>query len=207
VAERLQSWYPLDRLAPDPGSARDYLVAAPWALYCDNYLEGFHIPYVHAGLATTVVYATYRTETFRFGSVQVAEAAAGEPCLEPPPGHPEHGQRIAAYYFWLFPATMLNFYPWGLSLNAVRPMSRDRTQVIFRSYVVAPELRGRGAGAALDKVEAEDEAVVEQVARGVRSRLYSRGRYSPARERGVHHFHRLLAEFLTGDGAAAGSGA
>jgi choline monooxygenase len=37
---------------------------------------------------------------------------------------------------------------------------------------------------------------VESVQRGVRSRLYDRGRYSPAREGGVHHFHRLLAEFL-----------
>jgi choline monooxygenase len=53
-----------------------------------------------------------------------------------------------------------------------------------------------GAGAALDRVEEEDEAVVEAVQRGVRSRLYTRGRYSPTRERGVHHFHRLLCEFL-----------
>ena len=42
-----------------------------------------------------------------------------------------------------------------------------------------------------------DEAVVESVQRGVRSRLYARGRYSPAREAGVHHFHRLLAEFMS----------
>ncbi len=31
---------------------------------------------------------------------------------------------------------------------------------------------------------------------GVRSRHYDRGRYSPTREQGVHHFHRLLCEFL-----------
>jgi choline monooxygenase len=48
-------------------------------------------------------------------------------------------------------------------------------------------------GGALDRVEIEDEQIVEQVQRGVRSRLYDRGRYSPAREAGVHHFHRLLA--------------
>ena len=32
--------------------------------------------------------------------------------------------------------------------------------------------------------------------RGVSGRLYDRGRYSPARETGVHHFHRLLAEYM-----------
>jgi len=57
--------------------------------------------------------------------------------------------------------------------------------------------RDAGAGAGLDRVEREDEAVVESVQRGVRSRLYDRGRYSPAREGGVHHFHRLLAELMS----------
>jgi choline monooxygenase len=42
----------------------------------------------------------------------------------------------------------------------------------------------------------EDEAVVESVQRGIRSRYYSHGRYSPTREQGTHHFHRLIAEFL-----------
>lgn len=41
-----------------------------------------------------------------------------------------------------------------------------------------------------------NEEVVEHVQRGVQSRLYDRGRYSPEREAGVHHFHRLLTEFM-----------
>jgi len=49
----------------------------------------------------------------------------------------------------------------------------------------------------LDRVEREDEAIVEAVQRGVRSRLYDRGRYSPTREQGVHHFHRLLGEVIS----------
>ncbi len=40
--------------------------------------------------------------------------------------------------------------------------------------------------------------IVENVQRRVRSRLYERGRYSPTREQGVHHFHRLLAAGLPG---------
>jgi choline monooxygenase len=91
---------------------------------------------------------------------------------------------------------MLNFYPWGLSLNRVQPLAIDRTRVQFRSYVLDASRLETGAGASLDRVEAEDEAIVEAVQRGVRSRLYHRGRYSPTRERGVHHFHRLLVEFL-----------
>jgi choline monooxygenase len=91
---------------------------------------------------------------------------------------------------------MLNFYPWGLSLNLVQPQALDRSRVSFRAYVWDAGKLGAGAGAALDQVEKEDEAVVEAVQRGVRSHWYHHGRYSPTRERGVHHFHRLLCEFM-----------
>lgn len=91
---------------------------------------------------------------------------------------------------------MLNFYPWGLSINVVKPLGAERTRVSFMTYVWDESKVGEGAGAGLDRVEREDEAIVELVHKGVRSRLYDRGRYSPTREQGTHHFHRLLAEFL-----------
>jgi len=38
--------------------------------------------------------------------------------------------------------------------------------------------------------------VVEAVHKGLQSRFYKAGRFSPKREKGVHHFHRLLAEYM-----------
>lgn len=193
-------WLPVDQAAFDPSRSRDYLVRANWALYCDNYLEGFHIPYVHAGLAGALDYGEYRTELFRYANLQLGVASGGDDVFDLPSSSPDYSQRIAAYYFWLFPNTMVNVYPWGISVNVVRPLAPDRTRVSFLSYVWDPSRLDRGAGAGLDRVEREDEAVVESVQRGVRSRLYRRGRYSPSREQGVHHFHRLLERFLTDGG-------
>lgn len=191
-------WLPLDALRADPAADRDYEVRAHWALYCDNYLEGFHIPFVHAALDGALAWDDYRTELFPWGSLQVGVARGDDaPAFAPPPGDALHGVRVAAYYFWLYPNAMLNLYPWGLSLNVVAPRAVDATRVHFRSFVWDAALRARGAGAGLDAVEREDEAIVEAVARGVRARLYDRGRYSPTREAGVHHFHRLLAAALT----------
>jgi choline monooxygenase len=189
-------WLPVEDYRFDPSRSRDYLVSAHWALYVDNYLEGFHIPYVHAGLAQAVDYGTYTTELFDRSSVQVALAGEGGDAFEPPPSSPDHGRRVAAYYFWLFPNTLLNFYPWGLSINVVKPLAVDRTRVSFLAFVGDESRLSVGAGAELDRVEREDEVVVENVQRGLRSRLYHRGRYSPAREQGVHHFHRLLTAAL-----------
>ena len=187
VRERM-SFLPLDRMTLDPAGSRVYEVAANWALYCDNYLEGFHVPFVHPDLAKTIDYGSYRTELFAWSSVQIAESAS--------PGDAFAASSVAAYYFFLFPNVLLNFYPWGLSLNVVVPAAVDRTRIVYRSWVVDPSRRGSGAGSALDRVELEDEEVVEQVQRGVRSRLYERGRYSPSREAGVHHFHRLLTRLV-----------
>src|SRR5262249_8554466 len=40
-------WLPIESAVLDAERSRDYVVPAHWALYCDNYLEGFHVPYVH----------------------------------------------------------------------------------------------------------------------------------------------------------------
>lgn len=186
VRERL-GHLPLEQFRLDAAQSRDYTVRANWALYVDNYLEGFHVPYVHPGLRASLDLRGYSIEVQPRSSVQLARSNGTGPVFE---------QDLAACYYWLFPNTMLNFYPWGLSVNIVQPLAVDRTRVLFRSFVWRPDLVGQGAGAALDVVEQEDEAVVEQVQRGVRSRLYERGRYAPRQELAVHHFHRLLQAAL-----------
>ncbi len=191
VTDRL-NWMPMERLTFS-GYSRDYEVDAHWALYCENYLEGFHIPYVHRELNKVIDYDLYRTEPFRHGCLQVAHARDGREAFTIPPSSPDHGKRIAAYYYFIFPNLMFNFYPWGLSVNIVRPVSPGKSVVSFLSYILDESLRDSGAGADLDRVEMEDEEVVLNVQRGIRSRFYTRGRYSVKRETGVHHFHRMIA--------------
>lgn len=181
-------FFPLASATLDPASSRSFEVAANWALYCDNYLEGLHVPYVHPSLARAIDQDSYRTELDAWSSVQIARATDPRDAFD--------GSDVAAYYFFLFPTTMLNVYPWGISLNRVVPLAIDRTRIDYRAFVVDPSRRGRGAGAALDQVEREDDAIVEQVQRGIRARLYVCGRYAPTREAGVHHFHRLLVRLL-----------
>jgi choline monooxygenase len=162
-------------------ATRQYEIDAHWALYCENYLEGFHIPYVHKGLNKVVDYGSYTTELFRYSSLQTGYSATGD---------------AEGRYLFLFPNTMFNFYPWGISVNIVRPVAKDKTIVEFITYVGDGSLVDEGAGADLHSVEMEDERVVESVQRGIRSRFYSQGRYSPTREQGTHHFHRLIAELM-----------
>ena len=163
-------------------ATKDYQVNAHWALYCENYLEGFHVPFVHPALNQEIDYGTYTTELFRYSNLQTAYDDSGE---------------LAALHFFVFPNMMFNFYPWGLSLNIVRPVSPTKTTVSYFTFVSDETKVGRGAGGDLETVEYEDQAIVESVQRGIRSRLYDTGRYSPTREQGTHHFHRLICEFMS----------
>lgn len=185
---------PLNELTHDPEGTRRFKVAANWKLYLDNYLEGFHIPTVHKGLASTLDLAGYRIELLCGGSVQIGIASSDGPVLPLGSDHPLVGQRVGALYFHLFPNTLLNVYPWGLSVNHVNPVGPTESEVIFERFVWRPALLGQGAGGDLELVEMEDEAVVEATQRGLRSRLYKRGRYAPKHEAAVHYFHRWWAE-------------
>ncbi|NNL08991.1 MAG: Rieske 2Fe-2S domain-containing protein [Croceitalea sp.] len=195
MQERI-GFLPLEQFKLDESRSKDYHINAHWALYCDNYLEGFHIPFVHEDLNAVLDYGNYETVLHDYMNLQIGYADGNEHIFDLPKDHIDHGKKIAAYYYWVFPNMMFNFYPWGLSVNVLQPKSPDQTKVSFISYVYDTSKLDQGAGSGLDKVELEDEAVVEGVQKGVRSKFYKAGRFSPKREQGVHHFHRLLAEFL-----------
>jgi len=189
-------WLPFDRYRFRPELSQNFTVRANWALYCENYLEGFHIPFVHAGLNTVIDFGNYTTELFGNANLQLGIARDDEDVFELPPDSPDHGKKVAAYYFFIFPNLMFNFYPWGLSINIVKPQGLNLTTVSFLTYVADEAKYNKGAGSGLDTVEMEDEEVVEAVQKGVRSRYYAHGRYSVSREQGTHHFHRLISKYF-----------
>jgi len=187
-------WLPIDKLVFDASRSNDFYIKANWALYCENYLEGFHIPFVHPGLNAFLDFKDYSTELFTYASLQLGIAKNDEHCFDIPTTHPDAGKKIAAYYFWVFPNMMFNFYPWGLSLNIITPMDAGNTKVSFLSFVFDASKLGQGAGTGLDTVEQEDEEIVQHVQEGIRSRFYHYGRYATTREQGTHHFHSLIAQ-------------
>jgi choline monooxygenase len=72
----------------EPASSRDFDIEAHWALYVENYLEGFHIPFVHAGLNQVVDYGSYSSELFGYSNLQVALAKPGESAFDVPAASP-----------------------------------------------------------------------------------------------------------------------
>ncbi|MDX2184565.1 MAG: SRPBCC family protein [Gemmatimonadaceae bacterium] len=181
---------------------KDYHVKCNWKVYVDNYLEGYHLPVVHPGLHKELDYDQYRVEPHRYWSLQHAP-------LRPVEGHAADRTYVAdetgndAQYYWLFPNLMLNVYLGQLQTNVVLPDGPDACTVIFEWFAHEPPadpatdpVWSRRVNFS-DEIQAEDIEICEVVQKNLRSRVYDRGRYSAARENGVHHFHSLLHEFLT----------
>ena len=183
-------------------TAKDWVIDCNWKVYVDNYLEGYHLPIVHPQLFKELDYEQYRTETERFMSIQHAplRPVAGARERHYQPAAPEDD----AQYYWIFPNLMLNCYQRQLQTNLIVPLGEARTLTRFEWFALDPpadpatDPRWRDLAAFSDEIQAEDIGICEAVQRNLRSRAYVQGRYSVRRENGLHHFHQLLKEFLTG---------
>ena len=105
-----------------------------------------------------------------------------------------------AYYFWLYPNFMLNWYEGLMDTNLVRPLGLDRTEVVFDFYFQddseTAQVGNRASIEVGQRIQDEDTGICASVQRGLSSRAYQAGRLSVRREAGEHLFHRLLAADL-----------
>jgi len=171
---------------------RTYTMKCNWKVYVDNYLDGgYHVPHLHKGLSSVLDYGEYRIVT------------DGRYCLQHSPMKSGSNEEVAAvrrgemaYYYWLYPNFMLNWYEGVMDTNLVLPLGVDRCQVIFDFYFADldtdAETRNRQSIAVGERVQQEDIDICESVQRGLASCAYHAGRLSVRREAGEHLFHRLL---------------
>jgi choline monooxygenase len=172
---------------------RHYMLECNWKVFVDNYLDGgYHVPHLHRGLNNVLDYSQYTIETGeRF-------------CLQTSPIVPDrtNGQTGAvrkgkqALYLWIYPNLMINYYDGVMDTNLLRPLSVDRTEVIFDFYFadITEKARDRNLAsiAVSERIQEEDVGICNSVQRGLRSRAYLPGRLSVRREAGEQLFHKLL---------------
>ena len=80
--ERRIGWINLEQFRHDESRHRDYEIKANWALYVDNYLEGFHIPFVHEDLNAVLDFDSYDVEIFKYSSLQIGIADDHDICFD-----------------------------------------------------------------------------------------------------------------------------
>jgi choline monooxygenase len=171
---------------------RKYTIDCNWKVFVDNYLDGgYHVPHLHKGLDSVLDYSNYTIE------------CGVRHCLQSSPMVTTDNADVAstrtgdrALYYWVYPNFMINCYSGVMDTNLVRPISVDRTEVIFDFYFadVSESAREQNLASVAvgDQIQQEDLDICASVQRGLKSRVYDAGRLSVRREAGEHLFHRLL---------------
>ena len=182
IAERIA---PIDLSAMRFAKRDSYTLACNWKVYVDNFLEGYHLPFVHPGLSKVLDYRVYDTELHDWYSLQHSPLRNSGDIYGD--GH--------AFYYFVYPNIMLNITPGRLQTNRIIPDGHERCIVEFDYYYTdEPQVQARVAAeqAFSDEIQAEDIAICEHVQQGLASGSYSAGRLNPKRESGVWHFQNLL---------------
>jgi len=168
-----------------------YKINCNWKVYVDNYLEAYHLPFVHPGLSLVLNAINYITEisdnySLQYSSLQDNDVyGSGE-----------------AYYYFIFPNNMLNILPGRIQTNLVLPISKNQSLVIFDYYF--DDITSSDSVKRIEKdikfsdeVQQEDIMICEKIQKGLESKGYDKGRFSPMKEMGVYNFQALLKSFYT----------
>ena len=189
---------------------RCYEVAANWKLAAENFMEYYHLPWVHPELVKTSRIEDHHRFQGPGGYCGMTTSpvtrdpeGAGWSSLPPVPGLDADDGR-SGRFLWLFPNAALAVLPNHVFTLLARPESAERT-VERTAISLHHDVVGRASGAALDElarfweiVNHEDIAVIERVQRGLASRAYPGGPTCFRFEETIHRFQNMLIDRMVG---------
>jgi choline monooxygenase len=195
------------------GGSLRFELAANWKLVIENFVERYHLPFVHPTLNTvsSVKHTLHIVDSDRFVGV-------GSRNFDPPPVTPEHllptfdglspEQAKKAEYVELFPNVMLGVHYNHFYAFILQPVGVDRTIERFEFFFVGDEAMTPELEPARQQmidlialVNGEDIDIVQRLHRGCASPAMKGCVFSPVMEDTTHRFQRIVAERLL---AAAG---
>lgn len=217
--------YSLDQLTY--AGARTWHINCNWKMYVDNYMEGYHIPFIHPGLNQALSPTVYTYELGNWSNQQygtephprgpgsrvasVLGSLQAFRSLKPPMPGLDESERNGYYFFWLFPCHTFNFMPDGFLLLSIRPLDVALTESTFSWWFPEEKtLDQKLLQAAVvnfgHQVNTEDVEICTHAQKGMRSSVYHQGRYAAEQEMCLHHFHRLATSYMNPHLGAATNG-
>jgi choline monooxygenase len=191
----------------------EYEIAANWKLVGENFMEYYHLPWVHPGL----VKVSPLKDHYRW---QGSGMYAGF-CTSPIAANTEDGgwqgipalstledtDAVSARFVWLFPTIAINALPNHTFLLLARPRGAASTSEV--AYLLAHSESVDRAGDSLEKeagellgfwdaVNREDIAIVERVQAGLADPAYTGGRMCYRFEEPVHRFQNMVIDRILG---------
>jgi choline monooxygenase len=158
---------------------RTHSMACNWKTYVENYLEGYHVPVMHPGLAREIDATRYAVTVD--GHVVLHEAPLRE-----------ETQVYDGLWGWLWPNIAVNVYGHGLMLERMSPVGHTHTRLDYIYLMPEGGVVPQDTVAMSDIVTAEDVWIVERVQENLNAGVYDTGRLSPRHEGAVAAFQAFV---------------
>jgi choline monooxygenase len=189
---------------------RTYDIAANWKLIAENFMEYYHLPWVHPELVkVSRIEDHHRFQgpglyTGMSTSPINRDTASGWTALTDAPGL-DGDDAVSGRFIWVLPNLALSVLPNHVFTLLATPIAHDRT--LERTTIgLPPHTAGDPAVApALDElatfwdhVNSEDIAIVERVQQGIASEAYTGGRMCFRFEEPLHRFQNMVIDRMVG---------
>ena len=195
------------------GGGKTYELATNWKHAVENYLESYHLPWVHKGLNSYSRMADHYTffagsDAAGQGTTVYAPASRGGaslPAQSLPPDLAARGE-----YPVIFPNLLTGLQSDHFYLIEAVPAGPGRTRERFEIFLFGDQAMADSLQPVRqevierwDQVFVEDIDVVERLQEGHASPAATGGRFSAAQDQAVHHFQRRILERMLGRQKAA----
>jgi choline monooxygenase len=190
----------------------EYEIAANWKLVGENFMEYYHLPWVHPGLVkVSPLKAHHRWQGtgmyigFCTSPIAASTDDGGWHAL-PALSTLDADDGTSARFIWLFPNVAVNVLPNHTFVMLTRPVGPASTAEV--TYLLShPDSIARaddlerevdGLLAFWDEVNREDIAIVERVQQGLSDLAYTGGRMCYRFEEPVHRFQNMVVDKVLG---------
>lgn len=185
VAPLEQATAGIDLASLSPTTHAVHPIACNWKTYVDNYLEGYHVPYLHPSLSRQV-------------DVQGYQVVVSGRTIEHRSPTRSPSSQVAGLWLFLWPNVALNIYARGMSLERIVPTGPQAMEIrytyLFHDGVTTEERAREQALSA--EITAEDIAMVEAVQRNLTRGVYTTGWLSPVHENGLAAFQGWVRDAM-----------
>lgn len=155
-----------------------------WKTYVENYLEGYHIPYLHPSLRSSITMSQYKIEVH--GDIITHQVPSD-------PSSPTVG-----FWAYLWPNTAINVYGSGMSIERILPIDTHHTQIHY-IYLFAPGTSAQACEEAINmsrEVTEEDIRICNILAQNLRTGTYQGGPLSEKHEQGVAYVQQRILKAI-----------
>jgi choline monooxygenase len=190
---------------------KPYYFEANWKLVAENYMEYYHLPWVHPEL----IKVSRMEDHYRYQgpgmytgmtTTPVSQNTASGGWLALPPIRGLNASdAVSGRFIWLFPNMSLSILPNHVFAMLLTPGGPEHT--VEQTYLLShpDSLSGADAQAELDSlagfwdlVNRQDIVIVERVQRGLRNTAYTGGRMCYKFEEPLHRFQNMLIDRMVG---------